>query len=553
MAGASFPTREEVDFVIVGSGAAGGIVAKELAEAGHSVVQLEQGPHLQAADFRHDEWGTFNDHDLTWNHRQGHPQTFRKTADETATVRDSVCNYAHNVGGSSLHFSGNFWRLRPIDFMEASVRGTIAGTNFADWPIRYEELEPYYTRVDWEVGVSGLQGPWDPPRSRDYPCPPMPVKGSDVLLERGARALGHTAYPAPVAILSQPHNGRPGCIHCGYCLGFGCEVNAKSSSMITMIPAALASGNYELRTHCAVARVETDEDGRASEVVYFQEDGTEQSQRARAVVICANGAETPRLLLLSESPRFPDGLANSSGFVGRNLMFNGFSEVAGLFPEPVNAHKSIPATRVVHDWYEIDPAEGFYGGGGIDGRHPVRSGTAMESAIASSMFGGPSWGSEYKTLLREEFTHSAAFDGHTTSLPVDSNNITLDPEVRDKWGLPALRCTYTDHPDDLATMRYFMDRSVELMEAAGALQIHASYPENGQTGSSHMLGTCRMGDDPATSVIDRYHRSHDVPNLFMCDGSSMVSSSRGQPTMTIMALAFRAAEHINQFAQRNEI
>ncbi len=553
MAGASFPTREEVDFVIVGSGAAGGIIARELAVAGHSVVQLEQGPYLQAADFRHDEWGVFHDHDMTWNHRQGHPQTFRRTANETATVRESVCSYAHNVGGSSLHFSGNFWRLRPIDFMEASVRGGIAGTNFADWPIRYEELEPYYTMVDWEVGVSGLQGPWDPPRSRDYPCAPMPVKGSDVLLERGANALGHTAYPAPVAILSQPHNGRPACIHCGFCLGFGCEVNAKSSSMITMIPAALDSGNYELRTNCTVARVETDEAGRASEVAYFEEDGTEQSQRARAVVICANGAETPRLLLLSDSSRFPDGLANSSGFVGRNLMFNGGSAVSGLFPEPVNAHKSIPATRVVHDWYEIDPNEGFYGGGGIDGRHPARSGTPMESALAGNLFGGPAWGAEFKSRLREEFTHTAAFDGHTTSLPLDSNNITLDPEVRDKWGRPAIRCTYMDHPDDIATMRYFMERSVELMEAAGALQIDASYPENGQDGSAHMLGTCRMGDDPATSVIDRYHRSHDVPNLFMCDGSSLVTSSRGQPTMTIMALAFRAAEYINQFAQGNEI
>ena len=323
--------------------------------------------------------------------------------------------------------------------------------------------------------------------------------------------------------------------------------------MVTMIPAALESGNFELRTGCTASRVETDEAGRASEVMYWEEDGTEQSQRTRGVVICANGAETPRLLLLSESARFPDGLANSSGFVGRNLMFNGASAVTGLFPEPVNAFKSIPATRVVHDWYEIDPSEGFYGGGGIDGRHPVRSGTPVDSALLGSRFGGVSWGSEYKARLREEFTHTAAFDGHTTSLPQDSNNITLDPEVRDKWGRAALRCTYMDHPDDLATMRYFMDRSVELMEAAGALQIVAEYPENGQDGSSHMLGTCRMGDDPATAVIDRFHRSHDVPNLFMCDGSSLVTSSRGQPTMTIMALAFRAADYINQFAQRNEI
>ncbi len=553
MAGASFPTREEVDFVIVGSGAAGGIIAKELAGAGHSVVLLEQGPHLQAADFRHDEWSIFHNHDMTWNQRQGHPQTFRKTADETAVVLDSICDYAHNVGGSSLHFSGNFWRLRPIDFIEASVRGPVAGTNFVDWPIRYEDLEPYYSRVDWEIGVSGLQGPWDPPRSRDYPCPPMPVKGSDVLLERGARALGYTAYPAPVAILSQPHNGRPACIHCGFCLGFGCEVNAKSSTMAAMIPAALESGNFELRTHCTAARVATDAAGRASEVVYWERDGTEQSQRARAVVVCANGAETPRLLLLSESARFPDGLANSSGYVGRNLMFNGYSAVAGLFPEPVNAYKSIPATRVVHDFYEIDPSEGFYGGGGIDGRHPVRSGTPMDSALLGNLFDGPTWGAEYKSRLREEFTHSAAFDGHTTSLPLDSNNITLDPEVRDKWGRPAIRCTYQDHPDDLATMRYFMNRSVELMEAAGALKIDASYPENGQEGASHLLGTCRMGDDPSSSVIDPFHRCHDVPNLFLCDGSSLVTSSRGQPTMTIMALAFRAADYINQFAGRNEI
>ena len=171
----SFDTREEVDFVVVGSGAAGGILAKELAAAGHSVVVLEQGPHLQASDFKHDEWGYEHNNDLVWSTRRGNRQTFRRSENEEAELQESVLGYAHNVGGSSVHFSGNFWRFRPIDFMEASVRGTIAGTNFADWPITYEDLEPYYTRVDWEIGVSGLQGPWDPPRSRDYPCPPMPL------------------------------------------------------------------------------------------------------------------------------------------------------------------------------------------------------------------------------------------------------------------------------------------------------------------------------------------------------------------------------------------
>ena len=479
----SFPTREEVDFVVVGSGAAGGVMAKELSTAGHSVVLMEQGPHLTAEDFHHDEWAI--DHNLAhmWGRTKGYPQTFRKTEEEVAEEREMVCGYAHNVGGSSMHFSGNFWRFRPIDFMEASVRGTIAGTNFADWPISYEDLEPYYTKVDWEVGVSGLQGPWDPPRSREYPCPPMPIKGSDVLLERAAKSMGLNPYPAPVAILSQPHNGRPGCIHCGFCNGFGCEVNAKSSSLVSMIPVALASGNCELRTGCTAYRVNTNEAGRATEVVYWDGDGNVQAQRTKAVVLCANGSETPRLLLMSESSQHPDGRANSSGMVGKNLMFNGYSSVMGLFDEPVNAHKSIPTTRVVHDFYELDPALGFYGGGGIDGRHPSR-GTPLGFALMSGyLFGGPAWGSEYKNRLAHEFSHVAAFDGHTTSLPLSSNNITLDPEIQDKFGRPVIRTTYMDHPDDIATMRWFLEKTTEMMEAAGASNIVGDYAEEGQEGS----------------------------------------------------------------------
>jgi len=548
-----FPTREAVDFIVIGSGAAGGIVAKELASAGLSVVVLEQGPHLKAADFKHDEWAYNHNEELTWGRRKGHPQTFRRSAAEKAAIADGyVLGYAHNVGGSSVHFSGNFWRLRPIDFHERSVVGPIAGTTLADWPLGYEELEPYYTRVDWEIGVSGLAGSWDPPRSRDYPCQPMPVKSSGVLLERGAKAMGWTAYPAPVAILSQAHNGRPPCIHCGFCNGFGCEVSAKSSTLATMIPQALATGNCELRTGCTAARIETDDSGRVTEVVYWDEDGTVQAQRAKAVALCANGAETPRLLLLSESSRFPDGLANGSGMVGQNLMFNGSSRAAGLFEHPVNAHKSIATTRVVHDFYSIDPKHGFYGGGGIDERS-LSAGRPMQAALAGSVFGGSNWGSDFKRNLAMEFTHTASFNGHCTTLPQASNNVTLDPEVKDKWGRPALRTTFMNHPDDLATMKFFMDRSMEMLDAVGAIKKVGSYASNGQTGGVHLLGTCRMGDDPASSVVDRYNCSHEVANLFMVDGSSLVTSGRGQPTMTIMALAFRAAEYMVAAARRGDV
>ncbi|MEE4361796.1 MAG: GMC family oxidoreductase [Pseudomonadales bacterium] len=553
MAWASYPTREEVDFVVIGSGSAGGIMAKELSSAGFSVVVLEQGPHLHAGNFKHDEWDYTQNEALVWGPRKGHPQTFRRYEHEKAQIVDRPpLGYAHNVGGSSVHYSGNFWRLRPIDFMEASVLGPISGTNFADWPISYDELEPYYTKVDWEIGLSGLAGPWDPPRSRDYPCPPMPVKASGVLLERAARKLGLTAYPEPHAILSQPHNGRPGCVHCGFCNGFGCEVSAKSSTAVAMIPLAEATGRCELRTGCTVSRINTDARGRATEVVYWQEDGTEQAQRAKAVVLSANGAESARLLLLSESSRHPDGLSNGSGMVGRNLMFNGGSRVAGLFPEPINAHKSVATTRVIHDFYSIDPKHGFYGGGGIDERSLSR-GLPMTAALGGSVFGGKSWGSAYKKSLAREFTHACSFNGHTTSLPLSTNNVTLDPDVKDKWGRPALRTTFMNHPDDIATMKFFFDRSMELMEAAGAIQIEGHFSEEGQRGGVHLLGTCRMGNDPATSVVDRYNRSHEVPNLYMVDGGSLVTSGRGQPTMTIMALAFRAADHIIQAGKRGEL
>ena len=312
----------------------------------------------------------------------------------------------------------------------------------------------------------------------------MPVKSPGVLLERAANKLGYTPYPAPVAILSQPHNGRPGCIHCGFCNGYGCEVNAKSSTMVTMLPLALASGNCELRTACTVSRVNTNAAGRVTGVVY--------------------------------------------------------------------AYKSVPATRVVHDFWTLDESLGFYGGGGIDSRHPF-GGNLIAAGLSGGLFGGPSWGSDYKRSLRQLFTHSCSFDGHTTSLPLASNNVSLDPNVQDMWGRLAIRVTYMDHADDFATMKYILDRSMELMDAAGAIQKLGYYDENGSEWTQHLLGTCRMGNDPGTSVVDKFNRAHDIPNLFMVDGSSMVSSSRGQPTMTIMALAFRAADNIIQAARRGEI
>ena len=550
--GPLFDTREPVDFVIIGSGSAGGILAKELSTAGFDVVVLEQGPHRTAADFTHDEIAVARRYELMGGGTDVSGQTFRHDDSvEAELAANPPAEYVQGVGGSSVHFTGNFWRLRDIDFNERSLLGPIAGTNFADWPITYDELEPYYTKVDWEIGVSGAPGPSDPWRSREYPMPPMPVKSSGVLLERGAAALGLTAQPAPLAINSAIHNGRPPCINCGFCMGYGCEANAKSSTLVAMIPLALDSGRCELRTGCAVFRIVTDDEGRASEVLYIDPDGEEVGQRARAVIVSANGAETSRLLLMSETSRHPDGLANSSGFVGRNLMFNSHSVALATFEHPLNDWKGVQVTRIVHDFYESDPARGFYGGGGIDAR-PLMSATPIAHMLAAVPPGTPSWGAEYKSVLTHNFNHQMAVLGNATSLAQDSNNVTLDPTYKDKWGRPSLRITYKDHDDDLAIARFFQDWSMQILDAAGAQQAW-TFPVEYQTSGAHLLGTCRMGDDPETSVVDRSHRAHDVPNLFICDGSSFVTSGRGQPTMTIMALAFRAADEIKAAAARGDI
>jgi choline dehydrogenase-like flavoprotein len=397
--------------------------------------------------------------------------------------------------------------------------------------------------------VSGAPGPFDPPRSRPYPMPPMPVKSSGVLLEAGAKALGLHAQPAPLAILSEPFNGRAACVHCGYCIGYGCEMGAKSSTLVATVPAAVASGNCEIRANSTVMRIDTDASGRASGVTYVDATGAEHRQPARAVVLSANGAETPRLLLLSASSRFPNGLANSNGLVGRYMMWNAHADTFARFEKPLNEYKSVQVTRIIHDFYETDPRRGFYGGGGLDGR-------LLSGPIMFSLFDMPpdvpSWGADYKAALRDYFTHTMQVAAASTSLALESNTITLDPDVRDKWGRPALRATYRDHPDDLKTVSFLQDRAQELMHAAGATRVWAFPVEESSLGA-HLLGTCRMGDDPRTSVVDRYHRAHDVPNLFICDGSSFVTSGRGQPTMTIMALAFRAAEHIAAAARRGDV
>lgn len=549
MSGATFKPSDPVDFLIIGAGAAGGVMAKELSSAGFRVVVLEQGPYLHEKDYAHDEIKFTFQPGLT-NDPKIQPITYRKSVNDAAKPLKAY-EYGRQVGGGSVHFTGNYWRFHESDFRERSLYGAIPGTAFADWPLSYADLEPYYTKAEYELGISGLAGanPFEAPRSKPYPLPPMPVKSSGVLFERAAKKLGLHPYPAPVAMLSRPYQGRGACSHCGFCESFGCEMRAKSSTLVTVIPIAEKTGRCEIRPDSYVRRIQTDARGRVTGAVYFDARRREIFQRAKAVVVCANGIETPRLLLLSKSNRFPTGLANSSGLVGKNLMWDNGALASGLFEHPLNEYKSIQATRVLHDYYRADPKRGFYGGGGIDARFDYYPAGFALFGMPPDL---PRWGSEYKRLLGDYFTRTMSLLSHSTSLPRERNHIDLDPSVKDAWGLPSVRVTFDHHPDDLATMKWLAARQIEILEAAGARKTWL-FPIDEFSATRHLMGTCRMGNDPKSSVVDRDSRAHDVPNLFLVDGSNFVTSARQQPTATIQALAYRAADLITQKAMKGDL
>ena len=419
----TYRPSDEVDFVIVGSGAAGGVMARELSQNGFSVVVLEQGPWLSERDYGHDDfWGLLHPDKSLTNTRKLQPGTRRRTDKDEATP-NGWNNYGRVVGGGSLHFTANYWRFPELEFEQATRFGVPDDSTVADWPIRYADLEPYYTKVEWDIGVSGLEGnPFEPPRTKGFPVPPLPIKSEGVLLQRGAKALGMHPWPAPMAILSRPYRGRSGCVACGICIGNACEVRAKSSTAVTMIPEAVATGRCEIRPLSYVRKVETNASGRVTGVTYFDRDKREVMQRAKAVVLSANGCETPKLLLLSATTAFPNGLANSSGEVGRNIMFNGSALRDGLFEHEINGWKGAVVGQVVWDTYELPKSLGLYGGGGFDfrcGFTPLAGGATWPNE--------PTWGSAWKKRARDYFTKRLAVYGHMTSLPTPNNRMDLDP------------------------------------------------------------------------------------------------------------------------------
>ena len=546
-----YRTSTDVDFVIIGSGAAGGIMAKQLSTAGFSVVVLEQGgwgKYGREQEYNKDEWlqRNLSDDDRLMSDPKRQPNTFRPN-DKVKAVKGNH-SYGCVVGGGTVTYGGSSWRHLPYEFREASYDQTIpSGTGMADWPITYEELEPYYTQAEWEMGISGLRvnSPFVAPMSKDYAVPPMPLKSSGALLRTAAGKLGLTVVPGPLAIISQPYMGRQGCVNCGICSGYGCQVRARSSSAVTMLPIAEKTGRCEIRVKSYVREISVDNSGRVTGVVYFDAQKREVRQKAKAVILSANGTESARLLLLSKSARFPDGLANSSGVVGKFAMFGSGASASALFEHPLNEYKGVISGAGIVDYVPSDPKRGFYGGGRMTARGYL---TPLELGLGGLSPDAPRWGVGYKKALKEEANHRMTITCFVSQLPLETNRVDLDPDVKDEWGLPAMRITSTIHPDDRKNMEFFRQKSIEILEAAGAKKIWAP-PVAESRGGAHNRGTCRMGNDPKTSVVDKYHKAHDVPNLFIVDGSNLVTGGRNHPTLTIQALAFRAAENIIRSAK----
>jgi choline dehydrogenase-like flavoprotein len=548
----------EVDFVVIGSGAAGGIMAKELSTAGFSVVVLEQGgwgKYGKEHEYTKDEWlhrqrGAEGAEERLMSNLSRQRNTFRRTDRDKAGP--GTHSYGCVVGGGTVTYGGSSWRHMPYEFNEASHDPTIpSGTGMADWPISYEELEPYYVQAEWEMGISGVRvdSPFVAPMSKDYPVPPVPLKSSGAVFNTAATKLGLTVVPGPLAIITRPYMGRAACGNCGVCSGYGSHVRARSSSAVTVLPVAEATDRCEIRVNSYVREISVDNRGRTTGVVYFDAQKREVRQRAKAVVLSANASESARLLLLSKSARFPDGLANSSGLVGKYLMLGGGAGASALFDRPLNEYKGVISGAGIVDYVPSDPKRGFYGGGRLTSRGYE---TPLSMGLGGLSPGRPQWGAGYKQALREEANHKMTINCFVTQLPLITNYVDLDPEVKDDWGLPAMRITSTSHPDDIKNMEFFRQKSVEILEAAGATKVWSN-PVNDSRGSAHNRGTCRMGNDPKTSVVDKYHRAHDVPNLYIVDGSNLVTGGRNHPTMTIQALAYRAADHLVRAVKRGDL
>jgi choline dehydrogenase-like flavoprotein len=531
---------DQVDVCIIGAGASGATAAKVLTEAGMRVVMLERGPWRKPESFGGDELANVHRFNL-WPDPLLNPRTFRASADEEPTIQ-LFCPVPQMVGGGTAHWTGWVLRMTENEFRPKTIYGDIAGANLADWPISYQELEPYYDKVEWAFGVSGQAGAnkYEGPRRRGYPCPPLPPTRYNQKFYEGCARLGYNAFPTPAAALSRPYNGRAATVQSAFAQQHGDPTGTRSNMLTTFIPHALATGKLDLRPNSYVHEITVDATGRAKSAVYQDADGDFLEQEAAIFMLACGAVESARLLLLSLSGLFPHGLANGNDQVGRNATFHEYSAAIGAFEDPVYGWAGggyVGASTF--EFMEHAADRGFVGG-----CHVASAGVGIPLPISFSLPDKPLWGQAAKDADRQYFNHTMAVGLVLHDLPQATNRVELDETVKDAWGLPVARITHRPHPNDLAQGRWIIDRNAEILEAAGATKVWKVYVTKVTGNCSHQHGTLRMGNDRETSVLDKDCRAHEVPNLYGIDGGPFPTSTGVNPTLTIMANAWRVAEAI---------
>ncbi len=551
------------DVCIVGSGAGAGPVAYELAIAGFKVVVLEKGPWIKTADFAKDEIVSSRRSVYT-SQLKDEPQVVEKKNEEGQWTAQS--NYitgqdmwnGNCIGGSSNFMSGYFSRLKPVDFKLLSTYGPIDGANIVDWPISYDDLEPYYTKVEQVLGISGkvLPHPQQEPRSTaDFPYPPLAENIAAKWIDKAAGSLNYTVIPLPRAILSRPEGDRNACYYSGYCGSYGCNSDAKGSSRAALLNKALKTGNLKMIPNAKVYFLE-EENKQVKAAWYYDLEGEKNKIEARIFTVAAQAIETSRLLLMSKSKNFPNGLANNSRQVGKNLIFSGGGSGSGEF------HKSeltenqwtqlkafgVFVNRTMQQWYEIDeaPFEKPVKGGSVDFLLEHNNGITRAIHQKWDEQGNLVYGSALKEKLKHYFTElrTLNFEVFVDWLPTDDNFVKLSEEVKDKWGDPVAHIRLNGHKRDVQVGKLVAEKALDILKQMGAKNLYSnissSPPPNLQAGG------CRFGENPETSVLNTQCRAHEVSNLFITDGSWVPTGGSVTHTWTIYANSFRVAEFIKR-------
>jgi choline dehydrogenase-like flavoprotein len=512
---APFDLNDDTVVVVVGSGAGGGTLSNELAQKGVKVVCLEAGPRIENSDFVNDEWAAFTQ--LSWLDKRTTSGSWRVATDFAGLPAWIV----KAVGGSTVHWAGASLRFQEHEFKTKTTYGDMPGANLLDWPLTLAEMEPWYAKAEDKMGTT-----------RTNNIPGLPGNNNFRVLEAGAKKIGYKeVHTGRMSINSQPRNGRGSCLQIGFCFQ-GCKSGAKWSTLYTEIPDGELTGNLEVRPDAQVLNITHNEQGKVDGVVYAGKDGKQMKQKARVVCVAGNSIESPRLLLNSHSAKFPNGLANSSGQVGRNYMRHTTGSVYAVFEKPVHMYRGTTMAGVVQDEARFDTSRGFAGGYEFE---TLSLGVPFMAAFLNP----GEWGRSFADAM-ESYERMAGLWIVGEDMPQQTNAITLHTSEKDQFGLPVPNVNFDDHANDMAMRDHAYKQGSALYEAVGAVKTFHTPPYP----STHNLGTNRMSEKPEDGVVNKWGQTHDIPNLFVSDGSQFTTGGAENPTLTIVALAIRQADHI---------